>query len=191
MMKDKDEKIAREILKVLYEKFKEDQFGDTSGDELCKKLDDYERKDIVYVADRMDGQLVEVQGLLGKSIGNVRIKAEGIEKLYEDGYETFLDGDERYEILKFLYDLDRDKSGREFATRDTVLNSVDAGENVVDMNIKYLKEKGWLRRWERVGGCFTAGQKLQREGVKNTRPTKMMVWRYPDQAHTEQLCRLR
>lgn len=163
-MGQQDEKVAREILKVLYDQFEDVQYRGVTGDELYDVLDEYDQDRVAYVAERIDGEYVEVRGALGQRISTVQITAGGIEKLHEDGYETILDGDVRYEILEELYQLDRENAGLVFAERDELIDEI-GDEEVVDQNIWYLKEKRLVETHGGGGGLFYHGAHITDRGA--------------------------
>jgi len=159
-----DEKIAREILKELYDQFKDVQYRGLTGDGLYEVLEEYEQDDVAYVAERIDGEYVEVQGALGQRISTIQITAAGIEKLHEDGCETIIDGNTRYDILEELYQLDRENTGVVFAERDELIDEI-GDETLVDQNIWYLKEKRLIETHGGGGGLFYHGARITDRGA--------------------------
>lgn len=159
-----DEKIAREILKALYEQFEDVQYRGLTGEGLYEALEDYNRDDVAYVAERIDGEYVDVGGAVGQRISTIQITASGIEKLHEDGYETILNGDTRYDILEQLYQLDRENAGFVFAEREELINEL-GDESVVDQNVWYLKEKRLIETHGGGGGLFYHGVAITDRGA--------------------------
>lgn len=160
----RDEKIAREILKALYGQFEVEQYRGLTGEELYEALDDYDHEDVAYVAERIDGEYVDARGALGQRISTIQITAAGIEKLHEDGYETILDSDTRYDILEHLYQLDRENAGVVFAEREGLIDEL-GDEEVVDQNVWYLKEKRLIETHGGGGGLFYHGAGITDRGA--------------------------
>ena len=102
-LNQQDEKIAREILKVLYAQFEDVQYHGVTGEDLYEELDGFDQDQVAYVAERIDEEYAEVRGAIGQRISTIQITPGGIEKLQKDGYETILQSDMRYEILEVLY----------------------------------------------------------------------------------------
>jgi len=144
MMNDKDEKISWEILKHLYEELEKDTYGDIKGEELFRKLSSFDKEDIIYMAKRMDEEFVNILKAAGCSIPNINIKMKGVEKLHKEGYDTFLKSDERYEILEIIYDQDRENIHRGSISRKAIKEQIDAEDNIIALNIKYLVKKGLI-----------------------------------------------
>lgn len=165
-MKDRDEKIAREVLKTLYEQFEEDQFGSLTGKRLYEELSDFEKEDINYVVERMEDEFVEVLHTMGARLADVTLRMEGIDKLHSEGYETFLDDNERYEILEFLYKIDRDNQGQAIVSREGIIENVGASGEVVDMNVRYLKEKGLIKTLGMGGGRIFTNAEITKRGAE-------------------------
>lgn len=138
------------MLKALYNQFEDVQYRGLTGENLYKALEEYERDDVAYVAERIDGKHVDVQGALGKRISTIQITATGIEKLHEDGYDTILDGDIRYDILEQLYQLGWENTEMVFSGRDDLVDDLN-NEAVVDQTIWYQGEAAHrdARRWWR------------------------------------------
>lgn len=163
-MNSQDEKIVREILKVLYNQFEDVPYRGLTGEELYEALEEYERDDVAYVAERTDGEYVEMQGALGKRIGQIQITATGIERLHEDGYATVLDDDTRYDILEQLYQVDRENAGMVFADRDDLVDEV-GDSDIVGQNIWYLKEKRLVETHGGGGGLFYRSASITDRGA--------------------------
>lgn len=163
-MNSQDEKIVREILKVLYNQFEDVPYRGLTGEELYEALEEYERDDVAYVAERTDGEYVEMQGALGKRIGQIQITATGIERLHEDGYATVVDDDTRYDILEQLYQVDRENAGMVFADRDDLVDEV-GDSDIVGQNIWYLKEKRLVETHGGGGGLFYRGASITDRGA--------------------------
>ena len=161
---EQDEKIAREILKTLYEQFEDVPYRGVTGEDLYDALDAYDPDEVAYVAERIDGEYVDVRGAIGQRISTIQITAAGIEKLHEDGYETILDGDIRYDILEQLYQLDREHAGIAFAERDELIDEL-GDEAVVDQNVWYLKEKRFIETHGGGGGLFYHGAGITDRGT--------------------------
>ena len=145
-MKEKDKKIRREILRWLYNGFEEHPGGSFDGTELPEDLDHFDSTEIEYVIGRIDGEFVETEATHTSSFHHIEILPRGIEKLHQEGSETILDSDARYEILEVLYQKSRKEPKRPFVSREDLIDTVAHSEEVVDRNIWYLKEKRLVER---------------------------------------------
>lgn len=159
-----DEKIRREILKWLYDRFEESPTGRWRPDGFFEALDDFDADDVVYNVKRLDGSLLENNPSLGNSVDMLQITPEGIEELYQQGYPTILDGESRYGILQVLYQADRQNPGQAYVSRDEVVDQVDEDADDVDLNVWYLKEKRLVEPLGGGGGLFYHQVKITRRG---------------------------
>lgn len=110
----------------------------------------------------MEDEFVETSATTSSPFHHIEILPKGIEKLHQDGYETILDNDARYEILDVLYQKSREDPRRPFVSREDLIDTVAFDEEEIDQNIWYLKEK---RLVEHEGGM--SGNLFRR--VKNTK----------------------
>lgn len=163
-LNQQDEKIAREILKVLYDQFEDVQYHGVTGEDLYEELDGFDQDQVAYVAERIDEEYAEVRGAIGQRISTIQITPGGIEKLQKDGYETILQSDMRYEILEVLYQIDRENAGLVFAERDELIDEL-GDEPIVDQNIWYLKEKRLVEIHGGGGGLFYHGANITDRGT--------------------------
>ena len=163
-MQEQDEKIQREILKWAYARFEENPTGFWRGNGLFESLDHFDQKDIVYNVNRMDGQFIENNPSMSNPVDMIQMEPAGIEELYSHGYETILESDTRYHILAVLYQKVREEPGRGYVGRDDLLNEIDAGEDEVDQNIWYLKEKRLVETSGGGGGLFYHRVKITQRG---------------------------
>ena len=163
-MTDKDEKIRREILKWLYDRFEEDPNGHWTDEGFFEGLSSFDKEDVVYNVERMDGEFVEKEGALGKRIAWIQITPGGIEELHEQVYDTILNADTRYAILEVLYDTDRQNPGLAYLGRDDLLDAVDVSEDEIDQNVWYLKEKRIVETSGAGGGLFYHRVKITKRG---------------------------
>lgn len=163
-MPDKDEKIRREILNWLYDRFEENPNGYWTDEGFFEGLSSFDKEDVVYNVERMDGEFVEKEGALGKRVAWIHITPRGIEELHEQGHETILGTDTRYAILEVLYEADRQNPGFAYLGRDDVLDAVDASDDEIDQNVWYLKEKRIVETSGGGGGLFYHRVKITKRG---------------------------
>jgi len=136
-----DQKLHREILSYIYEEMKDDLRRDADLRELVEEFDDFDMDELRYHIERLqDNRQVEYRGQY-----SVRITAEGVEKLDGEGYETLLDTDLRYEILRRAYEEDRG-GPHVFIDGDALFEELDASEEEINRNLWYLSEKGFIDR---------------------------------------------
>lgn len=79
-LSEQDEKIAREILKVLYDQFEDVQYRGVTGDALYDALDEYDQDNVAYVADRID----ELEAQLAEKNERLHAVAVELRRLKED-----------------------------------------------------------------------------------------------------------
>lgn len=163
-MSARDEKLRTEILKHLYELFKEDPAGFWTDQAFFDGLEGYDENEIIYNVERMDGQLLENRGALGKRISMIHITPDGIEDLHQKGIPTILDGDTRYELLNILYSADRQQPGQGYIGREDLIEESSADEAEVHKNVWYLKEKHLVETSGGGGGYFYHRLKITRRG---------------------------
>ncbi|EMA55003.1 hypothetical protein [Halococcus thailandensis] len=163
-LNQQDEKIAREILKVSYNQFEDVQYHGVTGEDLYEELDEFDQDHVAYVAERIDEEYAEVRGAIGQRVSTIQISPTGIEKLQKDGYETILESDMRYELLKKLYQIDRENAGLVFAGRDELIGEL-GDEPIVDQNIWYLKEKRLVETHGGGGGLFYHSANITDRGI--------------------------
>jgi hypothetical protein len=163
-MKEKDEKIRREVLKWLYNGFEENPSAKWDGTALPEDLDQFDDTAIEYVVGRMDGELVDTEATTSSPMHTIDLRPQGIEELHQQGFDTLLDDNSRYEILEVLYQASRDNPRRPFVSRDDLLDAVEFGEQKVDQNIWYLKEKKLVERQGGLGGGLFSRVKITEYG---------------------------
>lgn len=163
-MKEKDEKIRREVLKWLYGGFEENPSAKWDGTALPDDLDQFDETDIEYVVNRMDGELVDTEATTTSPMHTIDLRPQGIEELHQQGFETLLDDEARYEILAVLYQASREDPRRPFVAREELIDTVESGEDKVDQNIWYLKEKGLVERQGGLGGGLFNRVKITEHG---------------------------
>jgi len=73
----------------------------------------------------------------------MRITPDGVEKLAQDGYETFLDSNLRYEILRIAYEIDRGTSGA-YIDQSDIAEELD-----VRPELLYLWRQGFAAKAEK------------------------------------------
>lgn len=158
-MNNKDEKISKEILKVLYDHFNEEPIRSMEVEELYQALEQFSNDDITYVAKRIDQKYVDI----GKGIGCIHITAEGIDRLFQLGYQTLLGQDTRYEILGILYKFDREHP-REILERKDLVEEMEVEPTEIDKNVWYLREKQLIETKGGGSGKFYHLIKITRRG---------------------------
>lgn len=133
--------VHREILSYIYEKLKDDFRHSVDLREMVEEFDDLDMEELRYHIERLqDKRQVE-----NKAQNLVQITVEGVEKLDREGYETLLDTDLRYEILRRAYEEDR---GNAFAYIDgnELFEELDASPVEISRNLWYLSQKGFIDR---------------------------------------------
>lgn len=142
-MDAKDGKIRLEVLKVLYEAFESDPTNYTvRGETIKESIDGVDSNDIDYILDRMDGEFADVDKY--PSLRDVEILAKGIEFLDEQGFETILGTDSRYEILEAIYLEDRNKNLIAVGM-DAIKEETGLDEDEIIKNLRYLKHKRCIK----------------------------------------------
>jgi hypothetical protein len=140
-MQEKDEKIQREVLKWLYKGFEDNPSSKWDGTALPDDLDQYDETDIEYVVNRMDGELVDTEATTSSPMHTIDLRPQGIEELHQQGFDTLLDDEARYEILEVLYQASRDDPRRPFVSRDDLVAAVGFEEEKVDQNMVLEREE--------------------------------------------------
>lgn len=136
-----DQKLHREILSYIYEGTKENLRRDADLRGMVEEFDNLDMSELRYHIERLqDNRQVEYRGQR-----SVRITAEGVEKLDVEGYETFLDTDLRYEILRRAYEEDWGRP-HVFIDGDALFEELDADDEEIERNLWYLAEKGFIDR---------------------------------------------
>jgi len=136
-----DQKIHREILSFIYEEMKDDLRRDADLREMVEEFEDLGMDELRYHIERLqDNRQVEYRGK-----NHVQITVEGVEKLDREGYETLLDTDLRYEILRKAYEEDR---GNTFVyiDGDSLFDELSASAEEIKRNLWYLSGKGLIDR---------------------------------------------
>lgn len=136
-----DQKIHREILSFVYEEMKDDFRRDADLRELVEEFEELDMDGLRYHIERLrDNRQVEY-----RAQNSVQITVEGIEKLDREGYETLLDTDLRYEILRRAYEKDRGRP-HAYIDGDAIFEEVDATSSEISRNFWYLSQKGLIDR---------------------------------------------
>lgn len=150
-MNTQDEKIRFEILTSLYRKFEQDPLhSELSNDDLSDEHNNFEKDDINYVIDRIDGEHADVQSYMG-GLRDVEITARGIEHLSKQGVETILDNSLRYELLRNAYEADREGRGA-FVDIPEFIDDIGATEKETLCNVEYLKQKRLIELFNGYNG---------------------------------------
>ena len=136
-----DQVIHREILSFIYEEMKDDFRRAADLREMVEEFEDLDMEELRYHIERLrDNRQVEYRGQ-----NSVQITIEGVEKLDREGYETLLDTDLRYEILRRAYEADRGRP-HAYIDGDTLFEELDAPSEEVSRNLWYLSQKGFIDR---------------------------------------------
>jgi len=163
-MAEHDDKIQREILKWLYQRFEDEPWTEWGGKEIFDSLSEYSREDIIYNVERLNGEFLQNEPSMNSKVARIQITPTGIEELYSQGYETILELETRYEILRALYRAIREDPGWGYIDRDELIAEADADEDQVDLNIWYLKEKRFVETRGGGGGLFYNKVKITQRG---------------------------
>jgi len=162
-MSDKDEKIRQEVLKWLYARFETDPNGRCEGEPLFEDLERFDRNEITYNIERMDGDTIDKKGSIGSKVSLINITAGGIEELHERGFTTILQSQTRYDILEVLYEADREDPNLGYVDRTELEKDLESSIHEIDKNIWYLKEKRMVETMY-GGGSFYSNAKITDRG---------------------------
>ena len=136
-----DQKLHREILSFVYEETKDDFRRDADLRELVEEFEELDMDGLRYHIERLrDNRQVEY-----RAQNFVQITVEGIEKLDQEGYETLLVTDLRYEILRRAYEEDRGRP-HAYVDGDGIFEKIDATPSEISRNLWYLSQKGFIDR---------------------------------------------
>lgn len=157
-----DLKLHRELLVTIYETLDPDfrQYVDIQA--MLEDFDDLDEEELRYHLGRLeDNRLVEqsAQNLL-------QLTAEGIDKLDQEGYDTLLESDLRYDILRVAYEQDRGTI-HVYITEDDICNELDITEEDAAPHIWYLAEKGLIDRAGTGGFQLTADGRTRYEEYRD------------------------
>lgn len=157
-----DQKIQREILKFLYRVWEENPRGQMSAGEVGEELEEIFDNGHRYHLTRLDDNgYIDTESLSARH-QYVNISTTGIEKLAQDGYETILEDDYRYVILRVLYEIDREKGGaaHSYVGMDDIQEEIQLDDQTLKQNIWYLEEKGLVE----TGPCGTTSVQITARG---------------------------
>lgn len=136
-----DQKLHRELLIEIYETLDPD--FRRSHVKVPSLLDDFEEiedeQELWYHIGRLEENRL-IEQTAGKM---VQLTATGLEKLDQEGYETFLQSDVRYEILRLAYEQDRG-SRHTYVDAHEIREELDVSDEVFQRNRWYLAEKGLI-----------------------------------------------
>ena len=163
-MKEKDEKIRREVLKWLYEGFEDNPSAKWDGTTLPDDLDQFDETEIEYVVGRMDEELVDTKATNMSAMATIDLRPQGIEELHQEGFDTILDDEARYEILDVLYQASREDPRHPYVSKDELLDAVDLDKEEVDQNIWYLMEKRLVDNRGGIGRGLFSSVKITEHG---------------------------
>lgn len=148
-MLEKDQKIQRDFLKLVYAEFAKDPHVILMMHGLPEELG-FPEPDVRYNARRM-----AQEDLIDLEHGDmIRPAARGIEWLQEAGEKTFLDSDERYKILETIYTAERASTHGAYYDRDELAKDTGIDPLIVDINVRYLTWKGLLDTDLFMGGGY-------------------------------------
>lgn len=135
-----DQQLHREILTRIYEEH-DGSFRGVMVDyrSLAEEFQDLDTDEFRYHVDRLKDDYFLEQ----PAQNHVRITPDGVEKLAHEGYETFLESDLRYEILRVSYERDRGTSGAYIDQNDLTEELNVAGEEL-QPHLWYLSEKNLI-----------------------------------------------
>lgn len=141
-MNESDRKVRREILKYVYDKFEESVLDRAGTEGLYEKLDEVDRNEIDYNLVRLrDERQIGFDVSMG-GVHGMELTAEGIERLDQDGYDTVLEDEIRYDILQLLYETDREHPfGSAKLSSEDIAEELDVDEDRVLPAIGYLDLK--------------------------------------------------
>jgi hypothetical protein len=162
-MNESDRKIRREILKYIYDKFEESVLNRAGTEDLYEQLEEVDQTEIHYNLVRLrDERQIDFDISTG-GVHSLEITAEGIEKLDQDGYETVLEDEVRYDILQLLYETDRERPFRSIK-----LSSEDIAEELDIEEDRVLPAIGYLDLKELVDAAVGSRPEATYRGVEIT-----------------------
>lgn len=162
-MDESDRKIRREILKYIYDKFEESVLDRAGTEDLYEQLEEIDQNEINYNVVRLrDKRQIDFDISMG-GVHGLEITADGIEKLDQDGYETLLQDDIRYDILQLLYEADR-----EHPFGSVKLSSEDIAEELEVDEDRVLPVIGYLDMKELVDAAVGSRPEATYRGVEIT-----------------------
>lgn len=132
-----DQKTHREILIHVYEEMKDNFHRMVDIREMAEEFENYDLDEIRYHVKR----LRENRFLEQVAQHSIRITVDGVEKLDQEGYDTMLSTDIRYEILQISYEKDRGQL-HSIIDADEVIEEADISSEQAHQNLWYLSEKG-------------------------------------------------
>lgn len=153
-MSDVD-KIQNEILTTLYDLHKDDPFAHFNTDSLVGEVKDSvnfdaAESDIDYALNRLDEEfLVDHDPAIG-SRGTITLRPRGVDKLQQEAGNTFLENNDQFYILAKLEEMDRENPGS-LQDGGDFRDELELDDSVVDLNMWYLIEKGWVDASRVVG----------------------------------------
>lgn len=138
-----------EILHLLYEENIQNIQQPVPLATLNRKVENMERDELVdLLVDLKEDALVENKWKSENQIKSLYITSRGVEKLKYEGYETFLDGQTRYDILGRLYEVSENHSedSEVFLTFEFLKEDLGIEDHAFEINIWYLERKGLIRK---------------------------------------------
>ena len=172
-----DQKLHRELLIQLYEEVSPHFRRRINTSPLVQEFDMLDRDELRYHINRLE----EHRFVERKGRAFAEITVEGVEKLDRDGYNTFLESDLRYEILRVAYDIDRGKSAA-YINVDDFTEALEVSEEDLTPHTWYLSGKHLLgpvggRTFQLTADGRNRYEEYRNEGlpVPRTHPTKQFT----------------
>jgi len=139
-MSEADQQLHREILIQIYEE-QQENFRATMVNvpSMVAEFEDLDRDEFEYHLERLQDD----RNIERSAQHHVEITGNGVGKLAQEGYETFLESDLRYEILRIAYELDRG-AAHVFIDQDDIADELDLPREELQPDIWYLFEKGLI-----------------------------------------------
>lgn len=134
-----DQQLHREILGCIYDALNPDFRRHANVPDMVDEFDELNLDELRYHINRLaENRLVE-----RSAQHHVQLTPSGVEKLAQDGYETLLDFDLRYEILRVAYELDRGTPNA-YINITEVREGLDVSEEAMNPQLWYLSQKGLI-----------------------------------------------
>lgn len=134
-----DQQLHREILGYIYDALNPDFRRHANVPDMVDEFDELNLDELRYHINRLaENRLVE-----RSAQHHVQLTPSGVEKLAQDGYETLLDFDLRYEILRVAYELDRGTPNA-YINITEVREGLDVSEEAMNPQLWYLSQKGLI-----------------------------------------------
>lgn len=134
-----DQKLHRELLISIYEALDHEFHGHAETSSLLENFEDLDGQQLQYHLNRLEeNRLIE-----RRAAGTAQLTANGVEQLDKEGYDTFLQTDTRYEILRVAYEKEREEHVS-YIDAEALREEIGISHDELHQNRWYLAEKGLI-----------------------------------------------